>query len=124
MSLIGRQITELIKDNISYQDTTITTQIKFNKDFIGFVGHFPNNPILPGVVIIHVMIKMYEQYKNQKFILSKIKQAKFIDPVAADTMITFFIKSDIDKDGIKLQGKVLKAEKIISKISLVLQNKG
>ncbi|MCD4742520.1 MAG: hypothetical protein K8R67_08620 [Desulfobacteraceae bacterium] len=124
MSLIGRQITELIKDNISYQDTTITTQIKFNKDFIGFVGHFPNNPILPGVVIIHVMIKMYEQYKNQKFILSKINQAKFIVPVAADTMITFFIKSDIEKDGIKLQGKVLKAEKIISKISLVLQNKG
>lgn len=124
MSLIGRQITELIKDKISYQDTTITTQIKFNKDFIGFVGHFPNNPILPGVVIIHVMIKMYELYTNQKFILSEIKQAKFIDPVAADTMITFFIKSDIDKDGIKLQGKVLKAEKIISKVSLVLQNKG
>ena len=124
MSLIGRQITELIKDKISYQDTTITTQIKFNKDFLGFVGHFPNNPILPGVVIIHVMIKMYELYKNQKFILSKIKQAKFIDPVAADTMITFFIKSDIDKDVIKLQGKVLKAEKIISKVSLVLQNQG
>ena len=121
MSLIRNQIDELIKDKIVVQDLTLTTQIKFNKSFLGFIGHFPNNPILPGIVIIFVMIRMYELYKNQKYTLSQIKLAKFIEPVSDETMISFFVKSDIDKDGIKLSGKVLKSDKIISKISLILQ---
>ena len=121
MSLINREITELIKDKILYHDSTLTTEIKFDKNFIGFIGHFPDNPILPGVVIINVMIRIYELYKNQKYTLSKIKQAKFIEPISVDTIIKFFVKSDIEQDGVKLQGKVLRSEKIISKISLVLQ---
>ncbi|MCK5311848.1 MAG: hypothetical protein KAJ62_07055 [Desulfobacteraceae bacterium] len=121
MSLISKQIDKVIKDRIIYQEPNLTAQIKFNKNFIGFDGHFPNNPILPGIVIINVMIRMFELYKNQKYILSQIKQAKFIEPVSAETVISFFIKTDADKDGIKLNGKVFKSEKIISKISLILQ---
>jgi 3-hydroxymyristoyl/3-hydroxydecanoyl-(acyl carrier protein) dehydratase len=122
MSLITGQIDKLIKDKISYQDSTLTTQIKFDKKFIGFIGHFPGNPILPGVIIINVMMRMYELYNNKKHNLSQIKQAKFIEPVSADTIVSFFIKSDNLEDSIKLTGKVTKKEKIVSKVSLVLQN--
>ena len=67
------------------------------------------------------MTRMYELYKSQKYFLSQIKQAKFIEPVSAETLISFFVKADSNKDEIKLNGKVFKSEKIISKISLILQ---
>jgi 3-hydroxyacyl-[acyl-carrier-protein] dehydratase len=121
MSLISKQITELIKDRILNIDSNLSTEIKFDNNFIGFRGHFPENPILPGVVIINVMIRMLELFNNKKYVLSQIKQAKFIEPVSAETKISFYVKSDKSKDGIRLNGKVLKSEKIISKISLVLQ---
>lgn len=121
MSLIHRQINELIQDQLEYIDDGLNLEIKFDKKFIGFQGHFPGNPVLPGVVMIKTMISMYELYQKKSFILSQIKQAKFIEPVFADTSILFFVKSKIDDKGIILQGKVVKAQKIIAKISLILQ---
>ena len=121
MSLINQQITELIKDKLEYQDDSLNVQVKFDENFIGFKGHFPGNPVLPGVVMIKTMTLMYELYKKKKFTLSQIKQTKFIEPVFADTLTSFIVKSNIDKEGIKLQGKVIKSEKIIAKISLILQ---
>jgi len=121
MSIIRRQIDEMIKDNIFYQESGITTLVNFNQNFIGFIGHFPNNPILPGVIIIKIMTRMYELYNHKNFTLSQIKQAKFIEPISADSLVSFFVKSNIEKGFIKLNGKVLKSDKVISKISLILQ---
>jgi 3-hydroxymyristoyl/3-hydroxydecanoyl-(acyl carrier protein) dehydratase len=124
MSLITREIDKLIEDKISYQDSFLTAQVKFDKKFIGFIGHFPGNPILPGVIIINVMLRMYELYNNKKYSLSQIRQAKFIEPVSADTIVSFFIKSDAQEESIKLTGNVTKKDKIVSKVSLVLRESG
>ncbi len=121
MSLIHRQINKLIKGRLEYLDDSLNVKIKFDKNFIGFQGHFPDNPVLPGVVMIKTMISMYELYKKKSFTLSQIKQAKFIEPVLADTFISFFVKSKSDDKGILLQGKVIKTKKIIAKISLIIQ---
>ncbi len=121
MSLLNKQITELIKNKISYKDHGITAEIKFDKNFIGFIGHFPDNPVLPGVIIIKVMTQMYELFNNKRYVLSQIKQAKFIEPVLSDTTVSIFIKSDKNPDGVRLDGKMVRTDKIIAKISLVLQ---
>ncbi len=121
MSLINRQINKLIQDKLEYIDDSLNVHIKFDKNFIGFQGHFPGNPVLPGVIMIKTMISMYELYKKKSFTLSQIKQAKFIEPVLVDTFISFSLKSKSDDKGIILQGKVMKALKIIAKISLILQ---
>ena len=121
MSRLNRQLTELIKDELKYIDPDLNATIKFNKNFIGFKGHFPENPVLPGVVMIKVMTIMLELYKQNKYILSQIKKAKFIEPVFAETDTLFSIRSDENIDGIKLQGKVFNSKKIIAKISLILK---
>ncbi|CCK81997.1 uncharacterized protein TOL2_C38410 [Desulfobacula toluolica Tol2] len=76
--------------------------------------------------MIKTMTLMYELYKKKEVTLSQITQAKFIEPVFADTVTCFIVKANRDKlnrdkQTIKLQGKVLKSEKIIAKISLILQ---
>ncbi|MFH2057486.1 MAG: hypothetical protein ABIJ59_01120 [Pseudomonadota bacterium] len=123
MSAFSDQIAELIDDTLEYQDGTLFAQIKFNENFIGFNGHFPGNPVLPGVVMIKVMTQMFARYKKKEYRLSQIKKAKFIEPIFADNIALFFVKPDENEGEIKLQGKILKSDKIIAKISLVLQAK-
>ena len=123
MSVFSDQIAELIDDKLEYQEGTLTAQMKFNESFIGFNGHFPGNPVLPGVVMIKVMTQMFARYKKKEYLLSQIKKTKFIEPIFADNMASFFVKVDENEEEIKLEGKILKSDKIIAKISLVLQVK-
>ncbi len=120
MSLFNEQIIDLIQDKLEYQDGSLSVQIKFDKNFIGFEGHFPGNPVLPGVVMIKVMISMYELYQKKAYQLLQIKKAKFVEPILVDTLTSFFIRATEKEDQIVLQGKIVKDEKIISKISLIL----
>ena len=121
MSLLNRELIKLIKDKIEFKDSILSLKIQFDKNFIGFQGHFPYNPVLPGIIMIKIMTSMYELFNKKKYSLSQIKQVKFIEPVLVDNTIFFSINSVKDKDNIKLNGKVLKSEKVISKISLILQ---
>lgn len=57
----------------------------FKPDFIGFAGHFPDNPILPAIVQIMLAEHAISQ-TGSEFILSKIKSAKFLLPVVPDTL--------------------------------------
>jgi 3-hydroxymyristoyl/3-hydroxydecanoyl-(acyl carrier protein) dehydratase len=121
MSLFCEQITGLIQDKLEYENQSLGVQIRFDENFIGFDGHFPGKPVLPGVIMIKVMIRMYELYKKKEYRLSQIKKAKFIEPILAGMAASFFISANEKKDESALQGKIIKEEKIIAKISLILQ---
>lgn len=80
--------------------TKITAEKKINEDEGYFKGHFPGNPIVPGVLIIESMaqasgiIAAYNQGKQQElYFLSRISDIKFKYPVfPGDTLI---IKAEI-----------------------------
>ncbi len=121
MSLFNEQISQLLENKLKYQDNNLIAQLSFDKEFIGFKGHFPDRAVLPGVVMIKVMTRMYEMYTHKQTLLTQIKKAKFIEPIFEDTLTSFFVKSEETEAGINLQGKVVKSDKIIAKVSLVLQ---
>lgn len=121
MSVFNEQISRLLENKLEYQDNHLMAHLSFDKNFIGFKGHFPDRAVLPGVVMIKVMTRMYEMYHHKQTLLTQIKKAKFIEPVFEDTPTTFFVKSEKTDAGITLSGKVVKSEKTIAKVSLVLQ---
>lgn len=123
MSKIDQEITDLLINKLQFSDKTLSTEIKFDKNFIGFNGHFPDNPVLPGIIMIKVMIKMYELFKKKEFFLSKIKKSKFMEPVLSSDHVTFKVIEKNSINGINLQGQVQKQEKTIAKISIILQDK-
>ena len=43
-------------------------------------GHFPNNPIVPGVVILDEVIRIIEKIKPD-FIIKKLLTVKFLQPL-------------------------------------------
>ena len=68
--------------------------VTMNEPF--FVGHFPDNPIMPGVLIVEMMAQaggvlllMTDEHKGKLAYLAGIEKARFRKPVLpGDTLIT------------------------------------
>ena len=73
---------------------------KFSKDDYFFKGHFPNNPIVPGVILIEsmaqtagiVISKKFEEYKDKSVLFMSVSKAKFRKPVYPDDNIIFDVE--------------------------------
>jgi 3-hydroxymyristoyl/3-hydroxydecanoyl-(acyl carrier protein) dehydratase len=61
----------------------------FPKKFIGFKGHFPNKPILPGVCKIQAALIVLEKRKHKDIRLAEIILAKFFSPVTINQELVF-----------------------------------
>ncbi|MBN1474188.1 MAG: hypothetical protein JW914_06205 [Syntrophaceae bacterium] len=49
-----------------------------------FDGHFPGEPILPGIAIVHTVrqaILKDIQKKNERFVLDELRRIRFVQPV-------------------------------------------
>ena len=65
-----------------------------------FKGHFPNNPIVPGVIIIEAMaqtagvVVSYElkEYKEKSVLFMSLNKAKFRKPIVPNENVTFEVK--------------------------------
>jgi len=58
-------------------------------------GHFPNNPVVPGVVILDEVINIVKKIKPE-FILTTIPMVKFTQPLLAEQEVIVEIKEKSD----------------------------
>ena len=69
---------------------TATDQLRahavFPKNFPGFQGHFPHNPILPGFLHIQLVLDLLRK-ANLPHTLKEIPTAKFTHPIPPETEI-------------------------------------
>ena len=100
----------------------ISTRI-FNENEYFFEGHFPNNPIVPGVVIVEalaqtagVVVSVNLNDKNDKSVLfMSINKAKFRKPVLPNYKITFKVEiiNNI-KNVYKFSGKAFHKDSLVA----------
>lgn len=64
--------------NIEQTEDNIRSTIKLNASHQIFEGHFPNNPITPGVVQIQIVKELLENVLNEKFMLKEMGRCKFL----------------------------------------------
>lgn len=70
----------LIEDD----DDKVIATIRINEDHDIFKGHFPGNPVLPGVCIIQIVKELMEEVCNKELQLieaGNIKYLAFINPL-------------------------------------------
>ncbi|MFN8155059.1 MAG: 3-hydroxyacyl-ACP dehydratase [Bacteroidia bacterium] len=73
-----------------------------------FKGHFPDNPILPGVCMMHIVKEALEQEFNTKLRVRKADQLKFlriIDPRETPDL-KLQVKSVKEEDGYKISASL------------------
>lgn len=67
-------------------------------DFIGFQGHFPNYPILPGIVQMMMAEITIAEAMQRECTIQEIKKGKFVKPIEPEQNVCakiFHIKDNI-----------------------------
>lgn len=75
-------------------DTSLTASVKINKMHAIFNGHFPENPVTPGVVLLQILKNCLETHLNTSLLMSKTSNVKFLALVnpETDAVLDFNIK--------------------------------
>lgn len=67
------------------------TQRKIPSNHPSLAGHFPNNPIVPGAVILDEVIQVLQQWKND-YQVTSIPITKFLKPLQAEQQFSIKLK--------------------------------
>ncbi len=89
MSRLKQEIKSSLQAIEQVSDLKTSARFIFAKKFIGFKGHFPNKPILPGVCKIQAALLVLEERKHKNVRLVEIILAKFFAPVTFNQELIF-----------------------------------
>ncbi len=96
---------------------------KFNYNEYFFKGHFPNNPIVPGVIIVEAMAQTagivvsynLKEFKDKSVLFMSVNKAKFRRPILPNDNVTFEVKFlNKVRDVYKFYGLCIKDEVKVS----------
>ena len=96
---------------------------KFTEDEYFFKGHFPNNPIVPGVIIVEAMAQTagivvsykLREYKEKSVLFMSVNKAKFRKPILPNDDVKFEVKFlNKVRDVYKFNGVCFKNENKVS----------
>lgn len=100
-------------------------QIQINKDHSIYQGHFPGNPITPGVCIIQIARELFAFSQKTNFLIKKIKSIKFTQPIIPTIHDTINYRIEWEDDDlenlIRLKASVYTGDIIFTKINMQLK---
>ena len=88
-----------------------------------FKGHFPDNPIVPGVIIIEAMAQTagivvsykLREFKEKSVLFMSVNKAKFRKPIRPDEKVSFEVKFiNSVRDVYKFEGNCYKGDVKVS----------
>ena len=95
----------------------------FSENEYFFKGHFPNNPIVPGVIIVEAMAQTagivvsykLRDYKEKSVLFMSVNKAKFRKPILPNDKISFEVKFlNSVRDVYKFEGTCFKDNNKVS----------
>ncbi len=121
--LILHRIPFLFVDKVQINDGQIEGSYTFQSDFFAFKGHFPDNPIVPGVLLIECMAqcggagyKLIAKESSSLFVLSSIEKASFHKKVLPNEKINMIIENLlINEKVINQRGRAFVDNKLVAK---------
>ena len=60
--------------------SSLSATFKFPADLAVFSGHFPGNPICPGVAYVFVAERLASRFAGKQLVLKELKRTKFFAP--------------------------------------------
>ncbi len=113
--------------SVQQDETTgeIIAEYSFANELEVFSGHFPGNPVLPGIFQIEMIRYALETILQKKYIIKLTSKAKFINMIFPDSKITVRIKTTGIDGEIKIRAKSYVDQKMTSDVIMVLgQSRG
>ena len=104
--------------SIEKEDGKYNAGIEFNPGHEIFKGHFPGNPVVPGVCMVQVIKIILKNIYGKDFTMQQSSQLKFlaiINPNETKTVQVEIILSKEDESGLTVSGSIHKGELIFLK---------
>jgi len=119
MSKLKKEIKASLLSIEKINDFKIIARFIFPEEFIGFKGHFPNNPVLPGVCKIQAALLVLEECRQKNARLAEIILAKFFAPVTFNQELTFELEEQtLTNSESTLKIKITKEDNKIAELQL------
>lgn len=110
----------------SYEKTesgNFTAQISLNKDHDIFKGHFPGNPVTPGVCMMQIVKELTEEFTGSSLFLKTASNVKFMAIINPFETPDLKIQLDIteNEQDVKVKNTTSFGETIALKMSINYQ---
>ena len=106
------------------QDNSYSFDIAINSKHTIFEGHFPDNPIMPGVCMMQITKDIVEELTSSKLFMKKCSNVKFMAIINPEINKNLNLKIDVsytDDGEIKIKNVTKFDETIALKLSAVYQ---
>ena len=88
-------------DDLKSSETDITARITLNANHEIFEGHFPGNPIMPGVCMMQIIKELTEKVLKKELIFQASTNIKFMAKINPETDPDLVLNISFDEeDGI------------------------
>ncbi len=101
-----------------------TIMVELNANHEVYKGHFPEQPIVPGVCTIQLVKECIEKIKNTKLCYSQIQSCKFlsvINPTVDNIAEIVMTLTEGENSSISLQAAILQKEQPVAKLKATLK---
>lgn len=78
-------------EELQYADGAFSADLRFNPEHEIFEGHFPGQPVVPGVVLIHILKDISSSIAGSDVTLVKGTNIKFLSMIDPAQDAAFFI---------------------------------
>ena len=122
-----QDILDSIKKINALDTRHIEADFCFDKDLALFKGHFPGQPMLPGVMQIEMVRVMLEMTRKMPFIISHIKKIKYLKPIFPGDHIKIAMELSEKNDIMEISAIIFVEEDKAGTLKMILspvQNKG
>lgn len=118
MNTVRRQIGEAFEmqsqDSDSFQGT-----LCLNEDFVGYKGHFPDQPVLPGICMIDAVLLAAQEHLGRNLRIQTVKSAKFYSPARPGDRLTVEGEVEGEDPEWRISGAITSGNGRVGKIRLI-----
>ena len=105
-------------------DGFIKSTIRLNPNHAVYKGHFPGQPVVPGVIQLQIIKEILEESIGQQLLISHVSSAKYLRIVTPDTSPELMITiqySKTEEDEIKVNALIGALETTFTKVKMMLK---
>ncbi len=110
--------------SLSESENQILASVLLRPDHPIFLGHFPGQPVLPGVCMMEMITEIFGEQLKDTFRITGAPLVKFlhmIDP-GKNPLISLEIKYQQDKEQVSANGKIYFGSAIFMKFQFILSS--
>lgn len=106
----------------NFTDSQIKSIIELNPEHDVFKGHFPNNPVTPGVCMLQILKELTEQATNTNLFIKECSNVKFMALINPEVNPVLVISIDINplEENFKIKASASFDETVALKVNALL----